>query len=48
MTPEQGPDPIRDVLCEVTPDALTPKDALDLIYRLRALLPAIPNGSKQP
>jgi DNA mismatch repair protein MutS len=48
MTPEQGPDPIREVLCEVTPDALTPKDALDLIYRLRALLPGVPNGSKQP
>jgi len=33
------PNPIQDVLSGVAPDELTPKEALDLVYRLRSLLP---------
>ena len=32
-----APDPLRETLAEVDPDALTPRAALELIYRLRAL-----------
>ena len=35
--PEAAPDPLRRCLAEVDPDALTPRDALDLVYRLRTL-----------
>ena len=31
---EAGPDPLRQLLTEIDPDALTPRDALALIYRL--------------
>ncbi|MDF2094903.1 DNA mismatch repair protein MutS [Aquibaculum arenosum] len=34
----RGPDPLEEVLEAVNPDELTPKEALDLLYRLRALL----------
>ena len=33
------PDPIKDKLGELSPDDLTPKQALDLVYQLHALLP---------
>jgi len=41
-TPERAPEPspVEAALAEVRPDDLTPKDALDLIYRLKALLDA--------
>jgi DNA mismatch repair protein MutS len=32
--PEGLPDPIRQLLDEIDPDALTPREALDLVYRL--------------
>jgi DNA mismatch repair protein MutS len=35
--PETAPDPLRSCLAEVDPDALSPRDALDLVYRLRSL-----------
>jgi DNA mismatch repair protein MutS len=31
------PDPLTDALSEIDPDALTPKDALEALYRLKAL-----------
>jgi DNA mismatch repair protein MutS len=33
------PAAVEEALKEVHPDGLTPKDALDLVYRLKALLP---------
>ena len=33
-----GPSPLETALREVSPDELTPKDALELIYRLKAML----------
>ena len=33
-------DPVRDMLCETEPDQLTPREALDLLYRLKAALDA--------
>ena len=41
--PEQSdlfsaPDPLRETLADVEPDALTPREALDLIYRLKKSL----------
>ncbi|MFM2129630.1 MAG: hypothetical protein RL477_1176 [Pseudomonadota bacterium] len=33
------PSPVEDALRTIDPDALTPRDALDLVYRLKALLP---------
>ncbi|HWA04777.1 MAG TPA: DNA mismatch repair protein MutS [Rhizomicrobium sp.] len=33
------PSPVEDALRALTPDALTPKEALELIYRLKAKLP---------
>ncbi|HYD97050.1 MAG TPA: DNA mismatch repair protein MutS [Noviherbaspirillum sp.] len=39
---ERGPDAavtaVRDALAEIDPDAMTPREALDALYRLRALL----------
>jgi DNA mismatch repair protein MutS len=35
--PEAGPSPIEAALAEVNPDELTPKTALELIYRLKTL-----------
>ena len=35
----QARNPIEALLEDVTPDDLTPKQALDLIYRMRTLLP---------
>jgi len=32
-----GPSPLETALAEVAPDSLTPRDALDLLYRLKAL-----------
>jgi DNA mismatch repair protein MutS len=39
---EEAPpdDELRRALAEIDPDRLTPRDALDALYRLRALLPA--------
>ena len=31
------PDPLRDALAEVEPDRLTPRDALEILYRIKAL-----------
>jgi len=33
-------DELRRALSEIDPDRLTPREALDALYRLRALLPA--------
>jgi DNA mismatch repair protein MutS len=33
-------DELRRALAEIDPDRLTPREALDALYRLRALLPA--------
>jgi DNA mismatch repair protein MutS len=32
-------EPLADLLAGVEPDALTPRDALELVYRLRRMLP---------
>ena len=34
-----GPSPLEEALRTADPDTLTPREALDLVYRLRALLP---------
>jgi len=36
--PAEPPDPVREALCALDPDELTPKAALEAIYRLRKLL----------
>ncbi|MGE3335571.1 MAG: DNA mismatch repair protein MutS [Rhodospirillaceae bacterium] len=33
-----GPSPLEAALADVTPDSLTPREALDLLYRLKALV----------
>ena len=38
------PSPVEDLLRQVSPDELTPRDALELIYRLRALAAGEPDG----
>jgi len=35
--PPPPPDPLRDALDEVEPDRLSPKDALEILYRIKAL-----------
>jgi DNA mismatch repair protein MutS len=35
--PEQGPDPLAAALAEIEPDGLTPREALDHLYRLKRL-----------
>jgi DNA mismatch repair protein MutS len=35
--PEQGPDPLTAALGEIDPDALTPREALEQLYRLKRL-----------
>jgi DNA mismatch repair protein MutS len=35
--PEQAPDPIAVALAEVEPDKLSPREALDMLYRLKAI-----------
>jgi DNA mismatch repair protein MutS len=35
--PDHSPDPIAAALDEVDPDALTPRQALELLYRLKRL-----------
>jgi DNA mismatch repair protein MutS len=34
----QGPSPLETALAGANPDTLTPREALDLVYRLRSLL----------
>ncbi len=36
--PARGPSPVEAALAEVLPDELTPREALDLVYRLKSLL----------
>ena len=36
--PEALPDPLREALAALAPDEMTPRAALDAIYRLRKLL----------
>jgi DNA mismatch repair protein MutS len=35
--PERGPDPLTAALGEIDPDSLTPREALDALYRLKRL-----------
>jgi DNA mismatch repair protein MutS len=35
--PEQATDPLSDALGEIEPDSLTPREALDALYRLKKL-----------
>ena len=35
--PQAGPSPVEEALADMNPDELTPKDALDTLYRLKAL-----------
>jgi DNA mismatch repair protein MutS len=35
--PEPQADPLRDALAEIDPDTLTPREALEALYRLRGL-----------
>ena len=37
VEPEQGPDPINSALAEIDPDSLTPREALETLYRLKRL-----------
>ncbi len=36
--PAEQPSPIEELLREIRPDELTPREALELIYRLKALM----------
>ena len=38
ISPPKGPTPVETALAEVVPDALTPRDALETLYRLKALM----------
>ena len=38
ISPSKGPSPVETALAEVVPDALTPRDALETLYRLKALI----------
>jgi DNA mismatch repair protein MutS len=38
-------DPISAALAELDPDRLTPREALDALYRLKALLPVCGSGA---
>jgi DNA mismatch repair protein MutS len=40
------PDPLHAAVAELAPDALTPREALEILYRLKALLP-VPGGDEQ-
>ncbi len=49
--PEQPPtapaaDPLHAAVAELSPDTLTPREALEILYRLKALLP-VPDASEQ-
>jgi DNA mismatch repair protein MutS len=35
--PEHSPDPVTDALARIDPDSLTPREALEALYRLKAL-----------
>jgi DNA mismatch repair protein MutS len=35
---EPEPSAVEEALAEVSPDALTPREALDLVYRLKGLM----------
>ena len=37
MAEEAAPDPVRAALAEIEPDALAPREALELLYRLKRL-----------
>jgi DNA mismatch repair protein MutS len=37
------PDPLTEMLAAIEPDRLTPREALEALYRLRALLPIAPD-----
>jgi DNA mismatch repair protein MutS len=38
-TPEPKPSALEDMLRDIRPDELSPREALELLYRLRSLLP---------
>jgi DNA mismatch repair protein MutS len=42
ITPE--PDPLVEAIAALEPDRMTPRDALDALYRLKALL-AVPDAA---
>jgi DNA mismatch repair protein MutS len=35
--PDQGSDPLADALDEIEPDSLTPRQALEQLYRLKRM-----------
>ena len=37
QSPSRGPDPVHETLADIHPDDLTPKEALDILYRLKTL-----------
>jgi DNA mismatch repair protein MutS len=37
--PADQPDPLHTALAELDPDRLSPREALDALYRLKAMLP---------
>ncbi len=37
LTPAREDDELRDELADIDPDSLTPRDALEAIYKLKAL-----------
>jgi DNA mismatch repair protein MutS len=41
---ETEADPLAEALAAINPDQLTPREALDALYRLRALLPVSADG----
>ncbi len=43
--PERKPDPLREKIDQLMPDALSPRAALDLLYELKALARKVPDES---
>ena len=37
MPQEAAPDPVHEALAEVEPDSLAPREALEILYRLKRL-----------
>jgi DNA mismatch repair protein MutS len=44
--PTAAPDPVRELLDAVDPDALSPREALDLVYRLTGATKSKPDGAE--
>jgi DNA mismatch repair protein MutS len=45
LSQQPSSDVVRDALADMDPDLMTPREAHDALYRLRALLPVVPRGN---